>query len=79
MTITDDNTSWKDLAGPADDATVARCIAGTKRWLLRSGGVMAVKRAERVGAMIVLSGVDVVSGHPCASSVHPADVVGRAA
>ncbi len=75
----DDGKSWKELMGPADEADVARCIAGTKAWLLRSGGRMAVRIAERVGPMVVLSGVDVLSGHPCAASVHPAELVARAA
>lgn len=77
MTITDE--TWKELMGPASDARVAECIAGTKRWLTRSGGTMAVKRAELYGPMVVLSGVEHVSGLVVASSVPAAEIVARAA
>lgn len=77
MTITQEET-WKELMGPATDAMVARCIAGTKTWLMRSGGVMAVRRAEMYGDMVVLSGVDVLVG-PVAASVPVAELVSRAA
>jgi hypothetical protein len=71
--------SWSEMLTPATDEQVARYVDGAKAWLMRSGGVMAVRRAELVGAMLVLSGVDVVSGHACAASVPVAEVAARAA
>lgn len=79
MTITEESTTWSAMLTPYDAATVAFYVAGTKRWLMRSGGVMAVKRAEMYGDMVVLSGRDVVSGLVVASAVPAAELVARAA
>lgn len=77
--MTEENTSWSGLITAYDAATVARYVAGTKRWLMRSGGTMAVRRAEMYGDMVVLSGRDVVSGLVVASAVPAAELVARAA
>ncbi len=37
MTITDETTTWSGMLTAYDQATVARYVAGTKRWLMRSG------------------------------------------
>jgi hypothetical protein len=79
MTITEESTTWSAMLTPYDAATVARYVAGTKRWLMRSGGTMAVKRAEVYGDMVVLSGVEHVSGLVVASAVPAAELVARAA
>lgn len=79
MTITDESTTWSALLTPYDQATVARYVAGTKRWLMRSGGTMAVRRAELHGDMVVLSGRDVLSGLVVASSVPASELLARAA
>ncbi len=78
MTITE-GESWSEMLTPYDAATVARYVAGTKRWLLKSGGTMAVREAEVVGPMFVLSGREVVSGVACCASVPVAELVARAA
>ncbi len=77
MTITEESTSWSGLLAPYDQATVARYVAGTKRWLMRSGGTMAVRRAELYGDMVVLSGTEVVSGLVAAASVPASEIVAR--
>ncbi len=69
MTITDGSPTWKDLITELSPEDVRAYVTHAKAWLMRSGGAMQVKRAEKVGAMVVLSGVDVLSGHPCAASV----------
>lgn len=79
MTITEESTTWSGMLTPYDAATVARYVAGVKRWLMRSGGTMAVREAEVVGDMVVLSGREVVSGLVVASSVPAAELVARAA
>lgn len=79
MTIQDDTGSWGALLTELDAGEVEAVIARTKAWLLRSGGVMAVTQAERVGDMVVLSGVDYRSGLPCAASVPASELVSRAA
>jgi hypothetical protein len=79
MTITEESTTWSAMLTPYDAATVARYVAGTKRWLMRSGGTMAVKRAEVYGDMVVLSGREVVSGLVVAASVPASELVARAA
>lgn len=79
MTITEEDTSWSGLVTAYDVATVASYVQGIKTWLMRSGGTMAVERAEMVGDMVVLSGVEYVSGLVVASSVPAAEVAARAA
>ncbi len=79
MTITEETTSWSGMLTAYDQATVARYVAGTKRWLMRSGGVMAVRQAEVHGDMVVLSGVEHVTGLVVASSVPASELVARAA
>lgn len=79
MTITDESTTWSAMMTPYDAATVAAYVAGTKAWLMRSGGTMAVRRAEMVGDMVVLSGVDHLAGAACAVSVSPSEIAARAA
>lgn len=79
MTITEETTSWSGLITAYDQATLAGYVAGTKRWLMRSGGVMAVRRAEVYGDMVVLSGRDVRTGLAVASSVPASELLARAA
>jgi len=78
MTITDDAPTWSSLLTPYDAAEVARYVSGAKRWLLKSGGSLAVREAELVGDMLVLVGREVVSGHACAVSVPASDLLAAA-
>ncbi len=81
MTITEEETTptWAAMLTPYSQATVARYVAGAKRWLMRSGGTMAVRRAELYGDMVVLSGRDVLSGLAVATSVPASELLARAA
>lgn len=67
------------LSRPADDAHVDAVLSRVKTWLLRTGGEIAVREAERVGEMAVLSGISVTGGHAAAVSVPIAEVAARAA
>ncbi len=73
------DVGWSGMLTPYDAATVARYVAGTKRWLMRSGGTMSVQTADVRGDMVVLSGRDFLSGLACAASVPASEIVARAA
>lgn len=80
MTISKDTCgSWASLLTEATEADVQAAIAGTKAWLLRTGGTLLVEEAERVGHMVVLAGRSYPAGVATCASVPLSEIVARAA
>jgi hypothetical protein len=78
MTISQDTGSWSSLLTPTSEEDVQAYIAGVKTWLLRSGGVLAVREAELVGDMAVLCGREVHSGVATCVSLPVAELLSAA-
>lgn len=70
---------WSSLLTPSPEADVEAVVRGVKTWLLRTGGLLLVEEAERVGHMAVLSGREYLSGVRTCASVPLAEISARAA
>ncbi len=80
MTISKDTCgSWASLLTAATEDDVQRAIEGTKTWLLRTGGILLVEEAERVGHMVVLQGREYLSGTATCASVPLTEIAALAA